>query len=119
MWPRSKSRKTKGGGSRIRGKPGRTSRGSRRRPRRWFFEIECLTLRPPLLSGVVRRQNSDCTVANGDDCPLKEKAMFRRISFVAITFVLVTSWSHLRGADPPDDPVEKALAAFCEKQKLA
>ena len=45
--------------------------------------------------------------------------MFGRINFVAIILVLATSWSHLRGADPPDDPVEKALAAFCEKQKLA
>jgi hypothetical protein len=72
-----------------------------------------------LLNWVVRRQNSDWTVANGDDCPLKEKAMIGRISFAAITLVFVTSWSHLRGVDPPDDPVEKALIAFCEKQKLA
>ena len=45
--------------------------------------------------------------------------MFGRINFVAIILVLATSWSHLRGADPPDDAVEKALTAFCEKQKLA
>jgi hypothetical protein len=45
--------------------------------------------------------------------------MFGRNRFVAITLVLVTSWFRLRGADPPDDPVEKALTAFCKKQELA
>ena len=45
--------------------------------------------------------------------------MFGRISFVIITLVMVTSWSHLHGADRPDDPVEKALTTYCEKLKLA
>ncbi len=45
--------------------------------------------------------------------------MFGRISFLVITLGLVTSWSRLNGADPPDDPVEKALTTFCEKHKLA
>jgi hypothetical protein len=58
-------------------------------------------------------------VAKGGDCPLKENAMLGRISFPVITLVLVTSWSHLHGADRPDDPVEKALTAYCEKHKLA
>jgi len=45
--------------------------------------------------------------------------MLGRISFPVITLVLVTSWTHLHGADRPDDPVEKALTAYCEKHKLA
>jgi hypothetical protein len=45
--------------------------------------------------------------------------MSGRISFLVITLVLVTSWSHPRGADRPDDPVEKALTTYCVKHKLA
>jgi hypothetical protein len=47
-----------------------------------------------------------------------ENAMLGRISFVVITLVMVTSWFHVQGADCPDDPVEKALATYCEKHKL-
>src|SRR4051794_21918179 len=36
--------------------PRRTIRCSRRRPRRWFRGIKCLTARPPLLSIIVRPQ---------------------------------------------------------------
>ncbi len=45
--------------------------------------------------------------------------MFKQIPFLVITLGLVTSWSHLRGANCPDDPVEKALTTYCEKHKLA
>ena len=45
--------------------------------------------------------------------------MFRRISFLVITLGFVTSWCHLRGAGPPEHPIEKALTTFCEKHKLA
>jgi hypothetical protein len=45
--------------------------------------------------------------------------MFKQIPFLVITLGLVTSWSHLRGADCPDDPVEKSLTTYCEKHKLA
>jgi hypothetical protein len=41
------------------------------------------------------------------------------MSFLVITLGLVKSWSPLRGADRPDDPVEKALTTYCEKHKLA
>src|SRR5262249_38823143 len=45
--------------------------------------------------------------------------MFGRISFLVMTLVLVTSCSRLHGADRTDDPLEKALASYCEKHKMA
>src|SRR5262245_20142884 len=54
-----RQKKTKGVGIRIGGKPGRTSRCSRRPPRCWFVRVHCLCERLPLLSGVVRRRTDD------------------------------------------------------------